>query len=104
MAAPLIARLIRFGGGRLLDRVVGRVLPAGKAKAPVTPAGSGLAKGLASAALVRLATRSVPGAIVVGGGFLAKLLYDRRHAKVQTPAATSQPPAPRPDDDTDVLG
>jgi len=29
---------------------------------------------------VRVATRSVPGAIVVGGALIAKRLYDRRHA------------------------
>lgn len=32
---------------------------------------------IASYAVARLATRSVPGAIVVGGGLLAKTLYDR---------------------------
>ncbi len=74
MALPLLARIVRFGGGRLLNHTVDRWLPArvGKAK-------PGLDKALAGAALTRLATRSVPGAIVVGGGMLAKLLYDRRH-------------------------
>jgi len=36
---------------------------------------------LAMAAATRIATRSVPGAIVVGGALLAKTLYDRKRAK-----------------------
>lgn len=40
---------------------------------------------LVGAAVSRLALRSVPGAILVGGGLLAKTLYDRRkgHAAVR---------------------
>ena len=38
---------------------------------------------LASAAVARLAMRSVPGAILVGGGLLAKTLFDRRLEKKQ---------------------
>ena len=36
---------------------------------------------LVGTALARIATRSVPGAIVIGGGLLAKTLYDRRRGK-----------------------
>lgn len=36
---------------------------------------------LASYAVARIATRSVPGAIVVGGGILAKALLDRRKSR-----------------------
>ncbi len=36
---------------------------------------------IAMAAATRIATRSVPGAIVVGGALLAKALYDRKHPK-----------------------
>jgi hypothetical protein len=39
-----------------------------------------LGAGLGIAA-TRIATRSVPGALAVGGAFLAKKLYDRRKAK-----------------------
>jgi hypothetical protein len=74
MAPRLIAKLIRLGGGKLLDRTVSKYVPA----AP--KAASGLGKGIAGLALTRIATRSVPGAIIVGGGLIAKLLYDRRHA------------------------
>ena len=98
MALPLLARLIRFAGGKALDRVVTRVLPGRKA------AGSRLSKGLAGAAMARIATRSVPGAIVVGGGLLAKMLYDRRHAKAGPPAPSAQKPATPEDEDTDAIG
>jgi len=40
-----------------------------------------LAAKIAMAAATRIATRSVPGAIVVGGAMLAKTLYDRKRAK-----------------------
>ncbi|MEO0032652.1 MAG: hypothetical protein RIS94_2410, partial [Pseudomonadota bacterium] len=40
-----------------------------------------LTQSLVGTAIARLATRSVPGAIVVGGGMLAKTLYDRRKGK-----------------------
>ncbi|MFX8370036.1 hypothetical protein ABTL62_19460, partial [Acinetobacter baumannii] len=36
---------------------------------------------LVGTALARVATGSVPGAIVVGGGLLAKTLYDRKRAR-----------------------
>jgi hypothetical protein len=36
---------------------------------------------LLGTAIARIATRSVPGALIVGGGMLAKTLYDRKHAK-----------------------
>jgi hypothetical protein len=32
---------------------------------------------LVGTAVARLATRSIPGALIVGGGLLAKTLYDR---------------------------
>jgi hypothetical protein len=39
--------------------------------------GRGLAHTLVSTTVARVATRSVPGALLVGGGLLAKTLYDR---------------------------
>ncbi len=94
MAPPLLARLIRFGGGKLLDRAVAKVVPAAKSASQGAAKG-GLSKGLAGAAMTRIATRSVPGAILVGGGMLAKMLYDRRHAQ-----AAAMPV----DEDSDAIG
>jgi hypothetical protein len=82
MASSLLARLIRQGGGALLDLAVNRAFPApppAEAAAPPkkkTP----LSGRLTGAAATRIATKSVPGAIVIGGALLAKTLYDRRHA------------------------
>ncbi|MEQ1499534.1 MAG: hypothetical protein ABL914_12840 [Novosphingobium sp.] len=74
----LIADIARRNGGKLLDAAIDTLLPADGAK---PPAGKKTVLGsVAGAVAVRLATRSVPGAIVVGGAMLAKRLYDRRHA------------------------
>ena len=43
--------------------------------------GRSLTQTLVATAIARMATRSVPGAIIVGGGTLAKMLYDRSHAR-----------------------
>ena len=87
MAEPLLARIIRLGGGRLFNRTVDRLLPklskaapASKPKSSLTPKAS-LTGAITGAALTRIATRSVPGALIVGGGLLAKSLYDRRRAR-----------------------
>ena len=72
--ASILAKLARQHGGKLLDGAIGKALPDAGGK-------GSLLTGIAGAALVRIATRSVPGAIVVGGGLLAKTLYDRRREK-----------------------
>ena len=79
----LLARIARQSGARLLDKAIGRIDAAGPAKKP------GLAGKIAGAALVRIATRSVPGAIIVTGGLIAKTLYDKRRAKRQAGAGTT---------------
>jgi len=76
MPSRIIAQIARKSGGKLLNQAVDTLLPGDQGGKP------SLLKGLAGAALVRVATRSVPGAIVVGGGLLAKTLYDRRHARI----------------------
>ena len=74
----LLARLVRHGGGRLLNSAVDRVLPDHPAE---TKAKRNIVAGVAGALAMRLATRSVPGAIVVTSGLIAKKLYERRKAK-----------------------
>lgn len=81
MTNLIIADLVLRGGGRLLRGLVERNVlkakyPPDTAKSIVT--GRGMAQTLVSTAIARVATRSVPGAILVGGGLLAKALYDRR--------------------------
>ena len=79
----IIADLALRGGGQLLRRAVNRTLLGSKNSKPdaANPGkGQTIAQSLISSAIVRIATRSVPGAIVVGGGLLAKMLYDRRRS------------------------
>ena len=78
MAEPLLARIVRRGGGKLLDAAAGQLFR----EAEDTPkAKRSITRAMAGAALTRIATRSVPGALVVGSGLLAKSLYERRRAK-----------------------
>ena len=89
----LLARIARQGGGKLLNLAVGRLLPAEEKAEKVPLHKRSLTKGIAGAAITKIATRSVPGAIVVGGGLIAKALYDRRH---------KPKPAARPDSGKDA--
>ena len=43
--------------------------------------GRGIVGSTAAVIVTRLATRSVPGALMVGGGLLAKALFDRRQLR-----------------------
>ncbi|WP_225204715.1 hypothetical protein [Novosphingobium huizhouense] len=86
MTTVILADIALRAGGALLRRgvetgVLGQKFGTGKARKIVK--GRSLTQSLVGTALARVATRSVPGAIVVGGGLLAKTLYDRRHAAAQ---------------------
>lgn len=50
-------------------------------KAKAILKGRSITETLLHTAVAKIATRSVPGAIVVGGGMLAKTLYDRRRGR-----------------------
>ena len=87
----LLAELARKNGGKLLNVAIDTLLPVAADKLPAKkPTLLGKAAG---AVALRVATRSVPGAIVVGGAVLAKRLYDRRHA-AKTPAKSAQKAKP----------
>ena len=81
----LIADVAMRGGSALLRRAV----EAGLLGATVTSAtrakkivkGRSITQSLVGGAIARLATRSVPGALIVGGGLLAKTLYDRKRGQ-----------------------
>jgi hypothetical protein len=80
MTNLLIADIVLRGGGRIVRQLVETNLL--KTKYPPQMArdiiqGRGIARTLVGAAIARVATRSVPGALIVGGGMLAKALYDR---------------------------
>jgi len=69
----LIAKIARKGGNRLLDSTVSQLLPE-------EPGRFSLTGRLVGAALVRIGSRSVPGAILVGGGLLARAVHRQRKA------------------------
>jgi hypothetical protein len=80
----LIADLALRGGALLARRglersLLGRRYAPEKARKIIK--GRSMGEVLLSAAVSRLAMGSVPGAILVGGGLLAKTLYDRRKGK-----------------------
>lgn len=84
MTNLVIADLALRGGGRLLRHLVERTLlgvkyPPDKARNLVK--GRSMTQSLLGAALARVATRSVPGALLVGGGLIAKTLYDRSRSR-----------------------
>ena len=80
----LIADLALRGGGQLLRHAVERGL-LGKSYSPEKAKnlikGRSMGQTLIGTAIARIATRSVPGALIVGGGLLAKTLYDRKQGK-----------------------
>jgi hypothetical protein len=86
----LIAKLARKHGPRLVEHALQRLLPeqagaeqpGGAAVTPkLAPRKPSLTGRIANFALLRVATRSVPGAILVGGGLIAKALHDQHKAK-----------------------
>lgn len=85
----ILGSILKTGGGKLLKSAAARYLP----DEPPVPGKKNLLGGLVGAVAVRVATRSVPGAIVVGSGLLAKKLYDRRRAAKQADGQKDKPKA-----------
>ena len=77
-------RVLHYGSDRVIDRIT-RAVRTGErddhADVPDKPVSwaEGIRNSLLGGIATRLATRSVPGAIIVGGALLAKTLYDRKH-------------------------
>lgn len=90
MTDPLLARIVRQNGQTLLDKAVDTLVTHEKADGQHRLS---LPRKIAGAALMKVATRSVPGAIVVGGFLLAKHLHDRKKAH-ETEAEATAAPAP----------
>lgn len=96
--------MARRGGSKLVNLAIDKTIPAKtKAKAKVSAEaehhpedkdriGSSLINGLAGAAILRIALGSVPGAIIVSGGLLAKTLYDRKKARQAAEPKPEKPP------------
>jgi hypothetical protein len=88
-----IGRLIRHS---LEKAVARRRYGSDKAKAIVED--RGILHTAAAYGVTKLATRSVPGALLVGGGLLAKTLYDRGTAKRKPRRLSKRPPAAKTED------
>jgi len=101
----ILASILLTGGVELVRRGLERGL-LGKGYAPNKARkllkATSLGQSLAGAAVTKLATRSVPGAILVGGGLLAKTLYERRKGKAAR--AKIEPSASDMPDDEDTRG
>ncbi len=82
VADIILADIAMRAGETMLRRGVERVLPGnGPLKNVAGGIGGGIAARLIKIAALRIATRSVPGAIAVGGALIAKSLYDRRQTR-----------------------
>ncbi len=97
MTNVLMADIALRGGGQLLRHAIERIVLGAKYspdKAKNIIKGRSMGQTLVNTAIARLATRSVPGAIIVGGGLLAKTLYDhsrdRRTAKAEGEAKVAE--------------
>jgi hypothetical protein len=84
MTNLILTDLLLRTGGQLMRRTVEHALLQtryDKNKAKNIIKGRSLTQTLVATAIARMATRSVPGAIIVGGGALAKMLHDRAQAR-----------------------
>lgn len=76
----LIAEILVRSAGRIARRSMEKGLLKARfdqEQAAAIVEGRGLTHTLVSTTIARVATRSVPGALLVGGGLVAKTLYDR---------------------------
>ena len=78
MSAPKLSRLIRQNGQSVVRKAIDTIIVQDKAGDQQRIS---LPRKLAGFALTKLATRSVPGAILVGGVLLAKHLHDRKQER-----------------------
>jgi hypothetical protein len=85
----VIADIALRGGGRLLRHLIERSLlsvkyPSDKAHRIIQ--GRTMKQTLIGTAAARIATRSVPGALIVGGWLVARALYDRSKSRAEAQA------------------
>ncbi len=92
MANKLLSAIARLGGTNIVNHARGKV------KAAPKPT---LARKIAGVVLMRIATKSVPGAIIVTGGMIAKSLHEKRKAKKADAALDSPLLSPIKDEPKD---
>ncbi len=83
VAKKIFSRIAQKHSGELIDKAIGTLVPDSK-HGPEKTTFKGR---IAGALLLRFATRSVPGAILVGGALLAKLAHDHLKTKREAAAA-----------------
>ena len=93
MANTLLSEILRRTGNKAVGHAVGKI------EAATAQRKTSLLGKIAGAVLVRVATKSVPGAIIVTGGMIAKSLHDRRKAKKADAAPDSPQLSPIKDGD-----
>ena len=86
----MLAQIARKHGGNLLNVAIDKALPQADGKPSASRSVLGT---LAGAIAMRIAVRSVPGAIVIGGGLIAKRLYERRLARAKRATKVAGKPA-----------
>lgn len=87
MASSAFSNIIRKNGQSFITKAIDSVVTNGKGGSSALS----LPSKIAGVALTRIAMRSVPGAIIVGGVLLAKHLHDAKKDKAKaevTPAPT----------------
>lgn len=80
----LIAEIAVSSAGRIARRSMEKGLLQARfepEQAVAIVEGRGMVHTMLTAAVARVATRSVPGALLVGGGLFAKVLYDRSRSR-----------------------
>lgn len=102
----LIAEILVRGAGRLARRSMEKGLLKARferEQAVAIVEGRGLTHTLMTTAAARVATRSVPGALLVGGGLLAKTLYDRSISRRKARRRGTKQLAERASHEDDIL-
>ena len=85
MDKRVLTEIARKHGPKLIEKAIDQLVTSPAAKATKAagrkPRKPSLGRRIVHGALLRVATKSVPGAIIVGGGLIAKALHDRHKTK-----------------------
>ncbi len=85
--AAIVTDIALRSGGRLIRNGLAKTIlkpTIGAAQAKAAVGKRSMAEALIGTAVARVATKSLPGALMVGGGLLAKALWDRRKGREAT--------------------
>ena len=97
----IVSEIVLRSVGRLTRQTLEKAVARRRydpAKAKAIVEDRGILHTVAAYGVTKLDTRSVPGALLVGGGLLAKTLYDRGTAKRKSRRPSKTPPAAKSED------